>query len=59
MDNAKTERFELVMTSEEKAALRRIARRERLSMAAVVRRLVWTSDRQAHEQRQPQQIAGG
>ena len=58
MDNVKTERFELIMTAEEKAALRRLARRERLPMAAVVRRLVWTADRQAREQRQPRQFAG-
>lgn len=58
MDNAKTERFEFVMTAEEKAALRRLARRERLPMAAVVRRLVWTADQQCHNQQRPSQFAG-
>ena len=37
----KTERFGLVLSPEEKAALEELARRERLPAAAVVRRLIW------------------
>ena len=47
----KTERFGLVLSPEEKAALQRLADRERLPAAAVVRRLIWnavTSDAPAH-----------
>jgi hypothetical protein len=38
---AKTERFGLVLSSEEKLALQRVAERERISAAAVIRRLIW------------------
>lgn len=37
----KTERFILAMTQEDKAALQRLAARERIPAAAVVRRLIW------------------
>jgi hypothetical protein len=37
----KTERFALVLSPADKAILRHLARRERLSAAAVVRRLIW------------------
>ncbi len=37
----KTERFGLVLSPEEKAALQHLADRERLPAAAVVRRLIW------------------
>jgi hypothetical protein len=38
----RSERFGLVLSLTEKAALRRLAERERLPAAAVVRRLLWT-----------------
>ncbi len=37
----KSERFGLVLSPEEKAALQSMANRERLPAAAVVRRLIW------------------
>jgi hypothetical protein len=37
----KSERFGLVLSPTEKAALRRLAERERIPAAAVVRRLIW------------------
>ena len=37
----RTERFELVLTSQEKAALRRVAEQKRLTAAEVLRRLLW------------------
>lgn len=37
----KDERFALVLTKEEKKALQLLAEHERLSAAAVVRRLIW------------------
>lgn len=37
----KDERFGLVMTGEERKALDDLARQERISQAAVLRRLIW------------------
>lgn len=37
----KSERFGLVLSPEEKLLLQRLAERERLPIAAVVRRLIW------------------
>jgi len=37
----KSERFALVLSPAEKAALQRLAKQERLPAAAVVRRLIW------------------
>ncbi len=37
----KTERFNMALTPEDKAALQHLAGRERLPAAAVVRRLIW------------------
>jgi hypothetical protein len=44
----KTERFEFVISQAGKAVLQKLAQRERLSAAAVVRRLIW---REAERQR--------
>lgn len=37
----KSERFNLVLTPEDKQALQRLAAQERIPAAAVVRRLIW------------------
>lgn len=37
----KTERFNMALTPEDKAALRYLVERERMSAAAIVRRLIW------------------
>lgn len=37
----KTERFNMALTPEDKATLQRLANRERLPAAAVIRRLIW------------------
>jgi hypothetical protein len=39
----KSERFGLVLSPSEKRALLRLAERERISAAAVVRRLIWSA----------------
>lgn len=41
----KTERFLFALTPEDKAALQRLASRERLPAAAVIRRLIWEAER--------------
>ncbi len=41
----KDERFGLVLSKDEKAALQLLAERERLPAAAVVRRLIWDAAR--------------
>jgi hypothetical protein len=41
MGKYRSERFGLVLTPKEKTALQRLAERERISGAAVVRRLIW------------------
>jgi hypothetical protein len=53
----KTERFGLVLSPTEREALERLAEQERISAAAVIRRLIWRS---AHEQElwPRQQISG-
>ena len=43
MVKAKTERFNMALTPEDKAQLQRLAARERLPAAAVVRRLIWAA----------------
>lgn len=43
----KDQRFGLVMTPDERRALDELARTERISQAAVIRRLVWQA---AHQQ---------
>lgn len=42
----KDERFNLMLTAADKAALKRLAEAERLPAAAVVRRLVWEAAQQ-------------
>lgn len=37
----KTERFGLVLRPDEKTALEKLAEKERISAAAVIRRLIW------------------
>ena len=40
---ARTERFGLVLTKQERQGLQRLADKERLSASAVVRRLIWNA----------------
>jgi len=42
----KEQRFGLVMTTEERKALDDLARQERISQAAVLRRLIWAASQQ-------------
>ena len=42
----KEERFGLVMNTEERRALDDLARQERISQAAVLRRLIWAASQQ-------------
>lgn len=42
----RTEKFGLVMTAEERKALDSLARQERISQAAVLRRLLWAASQQ-------------
>jgi len=50
----KTERFGLVLAPAEKTALQRLAELERLSAAAVVRRLIWREAKRLDTDRQAQ-----
>lgn len=56
----KDERFNLMLSAADKAALKRLAEAERLPAAAVVRRLVWEAAAQhaikAGQPAQPQQV---
>lgn len=45
----KDERFGLVLSKDEKAALQLLADRERLPAAAVVRRLIWDAARELRQ----------
>lgn len=49
----KVEKFTLVMTTEDRQALDRLAREERISQAAVLRRLVWQAAKSAAQPAQP------
>lgn len=54
----KIERFGMVLTPDEKEALKRLAEAERIPAAAVVRRLVWEAAQQhAIQAGQPAQSA--
>lgn len=50
----KIEKFGLVMTVEDKQALDDLARQERISQAAVLRRLIWQA---ATKAAQPQEVS--
>ncbi|MCK9598109.1 MAG: hypothetical protein M0R06_03645 [Sphaerochaeta sp.] len=55
----KTERFNLALTPEDKAALQHLAGRERLPAAAVVRRLIWDAVKgDAPARRAPVRVEG-
>lgn len=53
----KEQRFGLVMTTEERKALDDLARQERISQAAVLRRLIWAASQHAIQAGQPAQSA--
>ncbi len=49
-DKLRSERFGLVLSSEERATLQALADREHLSAAAVLRRLLWQAAQQLPKQ---------
>lgn len=52
----KDQKFALVMTAEDKRQLDDLARQERISQAAVLRRLIWAAAQQAGQPAQSQQV---
>lgn len=52
----RTEKFGLVMTTEERKALDDLARQERISQAAVLRRLIWQAAMKAGQPAQSPRI---
>ena len=55
----KSERFGLVLSPAEKAMLQRLAQRERIPAAAVVRRLIWREARECSLLPSPDPYAQG
>ena len=53
----KVEKFGMVMTVEEKQALDDLARLERISQAAVLRRLIWQAATKAAQPAQPSEVS--
>lgn len=53
----KDARFNLMLTTEDKAALKRLAEAERLPAAAVVRRLIWQAATNAGRPAQTPEVA--
>lgn len=51
----KDQKFALVMTAEDKRQLDALARQERISQAAVLRRLIWAASQHAIKAGQPAQ----
>lgn len=54
----KDQRFDMMLTAADKAALKKLAETERLPAAAVVRRLIWQAATKAGQPAQANEVRG-